>query len=60
MFRPTIALFTANDAVRPLPLGQDLDRIDTQLDLLIYYAFLLSKAVGKFDTFRYKSVMLDV
>jgi hypothetical protein len=39
-----MALFTANDAVLPFPLRQAPDRVDTQLDLLIYDAFPLSKA----------------
>src|ERR1700722_5971329 len=44
VFRPAIAVFTANDAVLPFPLRQALDRVDTQLDLLIYDAFPLPKA----------------
>jgi hypothetical protein len=39
-----MALFTANDAVLPFPLRQAPDRVDTQLDLLIYDAFPLPKA----------------
>jgi hypothetical protein len=35
--------FTANDAVLPFPLLQSLDRVDSQLDLLIYEAFPLPK-----------------
>src|ERR1022692_3156851 len=44
VFRPAMALFTANDAVLPFPLRQAPDRVDTQLDLLIYDAFPLPKA----------------
>jgi hypothetical protein len=34
----------ANDAVLPFPLRQSLDRVDAELDLLIYEAFPLPKA----------------
>jgi hypothetical protein len=44
VFRPAMAMFTANDAVLPFPLRQALNRVDTQLDLLIYDAFPLQKA----------------
>ena len=44
IFRPAMAMFTANDAVLPFPLRQSLDRVDAQLDLLIYDAFPLPKA----------------
>jgi hypothetical protein len=44
VFRPAMAMFTANDAVLPFPLRQALDRVDSQLDLLIYDAFPLPKA----------------
>jgi len=44
VFRPAMAMFTANDAVLPLPLRQALDRVDAQLDVLIYDAFPLPKA----------------
>jgi hypothetical protein len=44
VFLPAMAMFTANDAVLPFPLRQALDRVDTQLDLLIYDAFPLPKA----------------
>jgi hypothetical protein len=44
VFRPAIAMFTGNDAVLPFPLRQALDRVDAQLDLLIYEAFPLPKA----------------
>jgi predicted MarR family transcription regulator len=45
VFRPAMAMFTANDAVLPFPLRQALDRADAQLDLLIYEAFPFQKAV---------------
>jgi hypothetical protein len=44
VFRPAMATFTANDAVLPVPLRQALDRVDDQLDRLIYDAFPLPKA----------------
>jgi hypothetical protein len=44
VFRPAMAIFTANDAVLPFPLRQALDRVDEQLDLLIYDAFPLPQA----------------
>jgi hypothetical protein len=44
VFRPAIAMFTANDAVLPFPLRQSLNRVDAELDLLIYDAFPLLKA----------------
>lgn len=44
VFRPAMATFTANDAVLPFPLRQALDRVDAQLDMLIYDAFPLPKA----------------
>jgi len=44
VFRPAMAMFTANDAVLPFPLRQALDRVDAQMDLLIYDAFPLPKA----------------
>ncbi len=43
VFRPAMAAFTANDAVLPCPLRQALDRVDAQLDRLIYEAFPLQK-----------------
>ena len=43
VFRPAMAMFTANDAVLPFPLRQSLDRVDVELDLLIYEAFPLPK-----------------
>ena len=44
VFRPAMAMFTANAAVLPFPLRNTVDRVDTQLDLLIYDAFPLLKA----------------
>jgi hypothetical protein len=44
VFRPAMAMFTANDAVLPFPLRLALDRVDAQLDVLIYDAFPLPKA----------------
>jgi len=43
VLRPAMAMFTANDAVLPFPLRQALDRVDADLDLLIYDAFPLLK-----------------
>jgi hypothetical protein len=39
-----MAMFTATDTVLPFPLRQALDRVDSQLDRLIYDAFPLPKA----------------
>jgi len=44
VFRPAMAMFTAHDAVLPFPLRQSLERVDQQLDQLIYHAFPLLKA----------------
>ena len=44
VFRPAVAIFTSNDAVLPFPLRASLDRVDAQLDELIYEAFPQSKA----------------
>lgn len=44
VFRPAIAMFTANDAVLPLPLRASLQRVDAQLDELIYQVFPHAKA----------------
>jgi len=44
VFRPAVAMFTGNDAVLPFPLRAALDRVDTQLDELIYQAFPQVKA----------------
>jgi hypothetical protein len=44
VFRPAFAMFTSNDAVLPFPLRRALNRVDTQLDELIYDAFPVPKA----------------
>ncbi len=44
VFRPAMAMFVASDAVLPFPLRQALDRVDSQLDHLIYDTFPLPKA----------------
>jgi hypothetical protein len=44
VFRPAMAMFTSNDAVLPFPLRASLNRVDNQLDQLIYQAFPQSKA----------------
>jgi len=44
VFRPAMATFTSNDAVLPFPLRVSLDRVDAQLDELIYQAFPQAKA----------------
>src|SRR5215468_2034976 len=44
VFRPAMAMFTDNDAVLPFPLRQALDRVDAQMDQLIYETFPLPKA----------------
>jgi hypothetical protein len=44
VFRPAVAMFTGNDAVLPFPLRSSLDRVDAQLDELIYQAFPQIKA----------------
>jgi hypothetical protein len=44
VFRPAIAMFTGNDAVLPFPLRNSLNRVDKQLDELIYQAFPQTKA----------------
>jgi len=43
VFRPAMAMFTTNDAVLPFPLRRTLDRVDSQLDQLIYDAFPAAK-----------------
>jgi hypothetical protein len=43
-FRPAMAMFAGNDAVLPSPLRKPLDRVDAQLNVLIYDAFPLPKA----------------
>jgi len=44
VFRPAVAMFTSNDAVLPFPLRASLNRVDAQLDQLIYEAFPQAKA----------------
>ena len=44
VFRPAVAMFTGNDAVLPFPLRASLDRVDVQMDQLIYEAFPQAKA----------------
>ena len=44
VFRPAMAMFTGNDAVLPFPLRASLNRVDAQLDQLIYQAFPQAKA----------------
>jgi hypothetical protein len=44
VFRPAVATFTGPDAVLPFPLRASLDRVDAQLDELIYEAFPHPKA----------------
>ncbi len=44
VFRPAIAMFTSNDAVLPFPLRASLNRVDAQLDPLLYEAFPQAKA----------------
>jgi len=44
VFRPALAMFTSNDAVLPFPLRASLNRVDSQLDELIYQAFPQAKA----------------
>lgn len=44
VFRPAVAMFTGNDAVLPFPLRASLNRVDAQLDELIYQAFPQTKA----------------
>lgn len=44
VFRPAVAMFTAQAAVLPFPLRASLDRVDAQMDQLIYEAFPPAKA----------------
>jgi len=37
-------MFTSNDAVLPFPLRASLDRVDAQMEQLIYEAFPQAKA----------------
>jgi hypothetical protein len=59
VFRPAMATFTGNDAVLPFPLRGALDRVDAQLDMLIYDAFPLPESQLKRDTFRKKPPTID-
>ena len=43
VFRPAMAVFTTNDAVLPFPLRASLNRVDAQMDELIYDAFPQAK-----------------
>ena len=43
IFRPAVAIFRTNDAVLPFPLRASLNRVDAQLDELIYDAFPQAK-----------------
>lgn len=45
VFRPAIAMFTADDAVLPFPLRSTLDQVDSQLDELIYQTFPSEKGI---------------
>jgi hypothetical protein len=44
VFRPAMAMFTSADAVLPFPLRSSLQRVDAQLDELVYQAFPQAKA----------------
>ena len=44
VFRPAMAMFTSNDAVLPFSLRAALNRVDAQMDELIYEAFPHPKA----------------
>ena len=44
VFRPAIAMFTSDNTVLPFPLRASLNRVDAQLDELIYQAFPPAKA----------------
>jgi hypothetical protein len=39
VFQPAAAIFTGNDAVLPFPLRASIDRVNAQLEELIYQAF---------------------
>jgi hypothetical protein len=47
VFRPALAMFTSNDAVLPFPLRASLNRVDAQLDKLIYQASFASGTSGR-------------
>jgi hypothetical protein len=44
-------MFTLNEAVLPFPLRASLDRVDNQLDQLIYQAFPQTKASRNIQIF---------
>jgi len=44
VFRPAMAMFTSNDAVLPTSFRQALDRVDSEMDWLVYDAFPSAKA----------------
>ena len=44
VFRPAMSMLTGNDAVLPFPLRKALDRVDAQLDFLIYEALPIAQA----------------
>ena len=44
VFRPATAMFSGGDTVLPFPLRAALNRVDAQMDELIYSAFPLKKA----------------
>jgi len=44
VFRPAIAMFSADETVLPFPLRSALDQVDAQLDELIYQTFPAKKA----------------
>ena len=44
VFRPAVAVFTSEDAVLPFPLRAALQRVDSQLDELVYQAFPQARA----------------
>jgi len=44
VFRPAMAMFTSNDAVLPTAFRHALDRVDAEMDWLIYDAFPMTKA----------------
>lgn len=44
VFRPAMAMVTTNDAVLPTAFRKALDRVDAEMDWLIYDAFPMAKA----------------
>jgi hypothetical protein len=51
--------FTDDDAIRPYPHRQALDRVDSQLDLLVYEVFLLPRRVVNVTRFRCNFLTLN-